>query len=104
MEVIGREPGPMFGAMHLGIADDGQRARREQAAQIAIALFADTAELVLAPARVLLRHEPDPGRKIPPRSEISPCSCNSTCEMSVRGSRSPCFDAGSGAARGQPKM
>src|ERR1700758_5099059 len=56
-----REPGPMFGAVDLGIADDGQRARREQAAQIAIALFADTAELVFAPARVLLRHEPDPG-------------------------------------------
>ena len=59
----------MFGAMDLGIADDGQRACREQAAQIAVSLFADTAELVLAPARVLLRHEPDPGRKIPPRSE-----------------------------------
>ena len=55
----------MFGAMDLGIADDGQRARREQAAQIAVSLFADTAELVLAPARVLLRHEPDPGREIP---------------------------------------
>src|SRR5262249_28068767 len=63
------EPGPMFGAMDLGIADDGQRARREQAAQIAISLFADTAELVLAPARGLLWHEPNPGRKIPPRSE-----------------------------------
>src|SRR2546430_9696506 len=60
-----RKPGPMFGAMDLGIADDGQRACREQAAQIAIALFADTAELVLAPARVLLRHKPDPGREIP---------------------------------------
>jgi hypothetical protein len=58
----------MFGAMELGIADDGERARGEQAAQIAIALFADTVELVLAPARVLLRYEPDPGRKIPPRS------------------------------------
>jgi len=46
-----------------------QRARREEAAQIAIALFADTAELVLAPARVLLRNEPNPGRKIPPRPE-----------------------------------
>src|SRR6266540_429714 len=45
-----RKPGPMFGAMDLGIADDGQRACCEQAAQIAIALFADTAELVLAPA------------------------------------------------------
>ena len=47
--------------MDLGIADDGERTRGEQAAQIAITLFADTAELVLAPARVLLRHEPDPG-------------------------------------------
>src|SRR5260370_7977902 len=64
-----REPGPMFRAMDLGIADDGQRARREQAAQIAISLLADTAELVLTPARVLLGHEPDPGREIPPRSE-----------------------------------
>jgi hypothetical protein len=26
-------------------------------------LFADTAEPVLAPTRVLLRHEPDPGRE-----------------------------------------
>src|SRR2546429_8998639 len=59
------KPGPMFGAMDLGIADDGERTRGEQAAQIAIALFADTAELVLAPARVLLRHKPDPGREIP---------------------------------------
>src|SRR6266478_3959270 len=44
-----REPGPMFRAMDLGIADDRQRARREQAAQIAISLLADTAELVLTP-------------------------------------------------------
>src|SRR5262245_48876734 len=56
-----RKPGPMFGAMDLGIANDGERTSGEQAAQIAIALFADTAELVLAPARVLLRHKPDPG-------------------------------------------
>src|SRR5215831_4975208 len=63
------KPGPMFGAMDLGIADDGQRACREQAAQIAIALFADAAELVLAPARVLLRHQPNPGGKIPSRSK-----------------------------------
>src|SRR5207244_7234990 len=55
--------------MNFGIAEHGQLTRREQAAQIAISLFADTAELVLAPARALLRHEPDPGRKIPPRSE-----------------------------------
>jgi len=32
----GREPGPMFGAMDLGVADDGERAGHEQAAQIAV--------------------------------------------------------------------
>jgi hypothetical protein len=59
----------MFGAMDLGVADHRQHARREQAAQIAIALFPDTAELILTPTRVLLRHKPDPGREIPRRSE-----------------------------------
>src|ERR1700676_3025723 len=34
----GREPGPMFGAMDLGIADNGERASHEQAAQIAVTL------------------------------------------------------------------
>jgi hypothetical protein len=56
-----RKPGSMLCAMDLGIANHGEGAGGEQAAQIAIALFADTSELVLAPARVLLRHEPDPG-------------------------------------------
>ena len=36
----------MLGAMDLGIADHGQRAGREQAAQIAITLFADAAKPV----------------------------------------------------------
>src|ERR1700690_3522855 len=45
-----REPGPVLGAIDLGIANDGQRAGHEQAAQIAIALLTDTAEPVLAPA------------------------------------------------------
>src|ERR1035441_4859913 len=45
-----REPGPTLGAVDLGIADDGQRTGHEQAAQIAVTLFADTAEPVLAPA------------------------------------------------------
>jgi hypothetical protein len=31
--------------------------------------YADTAKLVLAPARVLPRHEPNPGREVPTRSE-----------------------------------
>src|SRR5947207_11712386 len=38
-----------------------QRSRREQAAQIAIALFADTAKLLPAAARVLPRYEANPG-------------------------------------------
>ena len=42
---------------------------REQAAQIAVALFADTAKLLLPPARALPRHEPDLGREIPRRAE-----------------------------------
>src|SRR5664279_4822886 len=45
-----REPGPMLGAIDLGIANDGQRAGHEQATQIAVTLLADTAEPVLAPA------------------------------------------------------
>ena len=45
----------MFGAVDLGIADDGECTGHEQAAQIAVTLFADAAEPVLAPARVLLR-------------------------------------------------
>src|SRR5450759_2560080 len=61
-----REPGPMFGAMDLGIADDGERTGDEQAAQIAVTLLADTAEPVLAPARMLLRHQPNPGREVAP--------------------------------------
>src|SRR5438128_4030381 len=64
-----REPRPMLSAVEFGIADHCQRAGREQAAQIPIASFADAAELFLTPARVLLRHEPDPSRKIPPGSE-----------------------------------
>jgi hypothetical protein len=60
-----REPRPVLGAMDLGITDDGERASREQAAQITITLFADAAELVLASARVLLRDEPNPRGEVP---------------------------------------
>jgi hypothetical protein len=37
----------MFGAMDLGIADDGERTGHERATQIAIALFADLPSLYL---------------------------------------------------------
>ena len=40
------EPRPMPSAVDLGIADHGERAGHEQAPQIAVTLFADTAELV----------------------------------------------------------
>ena len=40
----------MLGAVGPGIANDGERAGHEQAAQIAVALFADTAEPVFTPA------------------------------------------------------
>ena len=59
-----REPGAVFGAVDLGIADDGECTGDEQAAQIAVTLFADAAEPILPCARVLLRYEPDPGRDI----------------------------------------
>src|SRR6266436_6054711 len=59
----------MLGTVELRIADHGERTGSEQAAQITIALFADAAELVFAPTRVLLRHQPDPGREIPSRSK-----------------------------------
>src|SRR5215470_3827845 len=59
----------MFGAVELRITDHGERAGREQTAQIAVSLLADAAELVFASARVLLRHESDPGREIPSRSK-----------------------------------
>jgi len=55
--------------MKLGIADDGECAGHKQAAQITVSLFADTAEPVPAPARVLSGYQPDPGREVATRSE-----------------------------------
>src|SRR5260221_6811428 len=62
----GREPGPMFGAMDLGVTDDRKRAGHKQAAQIAVTLFAYIAESVLASTRVLFRHNTDPRREVAP--------------------------------------
>src|SRR6267142_2530520 len=44
----------------------GRRAGHEQAAQIAVTLFAYIAEPVVASTRVLLRHNTDPGREVAP--------------------------------------
>jgi hypothetical protein len=56
----------MLDPVDLGIADNGERTGHKQAAQIAVTLLADTSKPVLAPTGVLLRHDPDPGREIPP--------------------------------------
>src|SRR5208282_824593 len=47
------DPRAILGATELGIADDGECAGHKQAAQIAVSLFADTAEPGPTPARVL---------------------------------------------------
>jgi hypothetical protein len=46
-----------------------KRPGRKQTSQIAIPLLADAAELFLAPARVLLGHEANPGCEVPSRPE-----------------------------------
>jgi hypothetical protein len=46
--------------MDFRVANNRESAGGEQAAQVTITLFADAAELVLAPAQMLLGHEPDP--------------------------------------------
>ena len=53
-------------AMDLGIADHGECACREQAAQIAIALFADTAKLVLTPLEFCFGTSPTQAEKSRP--------------------------------------
>ena len=59
-----RKPGPMFGAMDLGVTDDRKCAGHKQAAQIAVTLLAYIAKPVLASTRVLFRHHTDPGREV----------------------------------------
>src|SRR5262245_16974382 len=59
----------MLGSMDLGVADHRQRTSREQTTQIAITLFGDAAEFVLASTRALLWHKTDPGQEVAPRSE-----------------------------------
>ena len=56
----------MLAAMDLGIANDGQRAGHEQAAQIAVTLLADTAEPVLAPAECCFGTSPIQAEKLRP--------------------------------------
>ena len=56
-------------AVPLGVTDDRQGADDQQLSKISIALLGDPAHSLFAAARVLLRHEPDPRRQVPPRLE-----------------------------------
>ena len=60
------EPGPVLGAMDLGIADDGQCAGHKQEVQIAVTSFADTAEPVLAPLECCFGTRPIQAEKLRP--------------------------------------
>jgi hypothetical protein len=50
----------MLGAVDLGVADNGECSGHEQAAQIAVTLFADATKPVLAPLECCFG-EPNPG-------------------------------------------
>ena len=60
----------MPGAMDIGIADDGECSGHEQAAQIAIALFTDAAEPLLAPLECCLRTSPIQAEKLRPDRKV----------------------------------
>src|SRR5712671_5788474 len=63
-----REP-EIFAGVLLGTPQHGDRPDDENAPQVAVALFGDRSELLLAPGRILPRHQPDPGREIASRAE-----------------------------------
>jgi len=56
----------MLGAVDLRIANDGERASHEQAAQIAVGLFTDTAELVPPPLECCFGTSPIQADKLRP--------------------------------------
>jgi hypothetical protein len=57
------EPATPLGSVLARVADDGHRDDDQQPPQISIALLGDAPEPALAAGAVLLRHQPDPGRK-----------------------------------------
>ena len=63
-------PGPILGAVDLGIANDGECAGHEQAAQIAIPLFADTAEPIPTPLECCLGTSPIQAEKLRPDRKV----------------------------------
>jgi len=85
-ERIGLLPTPVRRCHDLGIADDGERADRKQAPEVAIALLADAAELVLASTRALLGHESDPGR-----ADRNAAGLATLATRAVASAEPPCF-------------
>src|SRR6266536_2838790 len=55
----------------LGAPQHSDRPDDENAPQVAISLLGNRSELLLAPGRILPRHQPDPGREIAARPEDS---------------------------------
>ena len=60
----------MLGAVDLGVADDGECSGHEQAAQIAVPLFADAAEPVLAPLEGCFGTSPIQAEKLRPDRKV----------------------------------
>ena len=63
------DPGPILGAVDLGIANDSERAGHEQAAQIAIPRLLILPSLSRPPLECCFGNQPDPGREVATRSE-----------------------------------
>src|SRR5438067_4005533 len=55
----------------LGAPQHSDRPDDKNAPQVAVSLLGDRSELLLAPGRILPRHQSDPGRKIASRPEDS---------------------------------
>jgi hypothetical protein len=88
-----RELRPMAGVMDLGVADDGECSGHEQAAQIAITLFADAAEPLVAPLECCFGTSPIQQKSYVP---IGRCSG----QQHWRPERSPASDLPQGYSEG----
>src|SRR5262245_20068690 len=64
-----REPGILPGIL-LGAPQHSDRPDDENAPQVAVSLLGDRSELLLAPGRILPRHQSDPGAKSRPDRKI----------------------------------
>ena len=69
---INRASHGRFRAVLSRVPDDSHGAGDQQPSQVAIALFGDTAEPILAAGRMLLGHQSDPGGEIAPGAERLP--------------------------------